>query len=291
MPSEEREVVDRLTRWADGLEAVRALLLVGSRGRPAAALDRFSDYDVILVVDDATSFASDDSWLRAYGTPLVMLRTTHSPLGAELPTRLVLYDDGTKIDYLIWPVELLRAIPREGLAVATLDLGYRVLVDKDQLAPDLPPPTHQAHIPPKPTETEFRALVEEFWWETTYVAKDLSRGELFPAKYSFDAVIKFDLLRRMLEWYAETERGWSLRPGRRGRRLRTLLPPDLWAEVERTFVGADVNANWEALFATTALFRRIATAVARGLRYRYPVDLDRRVSDHLSEVRATAADR
>jgi aminoglycoside 6-adenylyltransferase len=63
-----------------------------------------------------------------------------------------------------------------------LDVGYRVLVDKDGATSSWAAPTQHAHIPPKPSRAEYDALVEEFWSVTTYVAKGLWRVELFFAK-------------------------------------------------------------------------------------------------------------
>lgn len=282
----EPEVVGRLIRWAREQPLMRALLLTSSRANPSAPVDRLSDYDVIVVVSDSQPFTSDEGWVRAYGTPLVRLPASDAHAGRESLHRLVLYEDGTKIDYTVWPVALMERMRDAPRLPDVLDVGYRVLVDKDDLTAGLKPPTYTAHIPRKPSEGEFLALVEEFWWETTYVAKNLWRDELLPAKYSFEAVMKLGLLRRMLEWSIEIDHAWSLKPGALGRGLKAHLKPDIWAEVEATFAGADIEENWEALFRTTALFRRIASAVAADLGYVYPRDLDRRVTTYLLSVKS-----
>src|SRR5262249_17087181 len=104
-----------------------------------------------------------------------------------------------------------------------LDAGYRLLVDKDGRTDGFAEPTYTAYIPQKPTEVEFLALVEEFWWETTYVAKNLWRVEIFNARYSVEVVMRFELLRPMLEWYIETLHDWSLRPGVLGKGFKKLF--------------------------------------------------------------------
>ncbi|MDP9372128.1 MAG: aminoglycoside 6-adenylyltransferase [Chloroflexota bacterium] len=276
---------DSFIAWANAQPLVRALLLTSSQANPDAPVDRLSDHDVIIVVADTHPFVTDEGWVRAYDTPLVCFRDSHVLEGERTYARLVLYADGTKIDYTLWPVALLAKVAAAPQLPDALDVGYRVLLDKDGLAHHLIPPTYRAHIPSKPSEAEYLALVEEFWWETTYVAKNLWRDELFPAKYSFDAVIKFDLLRRMLEWYIEIDHDWSLKPGNLGRGLKKYLSPDLWVQVETTFVGPNVEENWEALFRTAALFRTIACAVATRLGYAYPLDLDRRTLRYLSHIK------
>ena len=147
-----------------------------------------------------------------------------------------------------------------------LDVGYRVLLDKDGRTAAWPAATYRAHIPEKPTATEYRALVEEFWWDTTYVAKALWRGEVVFAKFVLDHDAKHVALRQVLEWRIELDHEWSLRPGAYGRGLERHLPDDLRSELSATYVGTDIEDNWNALFRTTALFRRVATEVGDALR-------------------------
>ncbi len=93
------------------------------------------------------------------------------------------------------------------------------------------------------------------------------------------------LCKQALEWYIEIDHDWSLKPGNLGRGLKKYLSPDLWVQVETTFVGPNVEENWEALFRTAALFRTIACAVATRLGYAYPLDLDRRTLRYLSHIK------
>jgi aminoglycoside 6-adenylyltransferase len=166
--NEEADVLSRLTEWATQHSLVRALVLESSRANDQATLDAFSDYDVLVVVSDVRPFAEEDAWLGKLGMPLVRFRDTKPVQGFDTYMRLVLYEDGTKVDYALWSVELVRQVVARQELPALLDWGYRVLVDKDGLMAGLLAPTYTAHIPPRPTEQEYQALVEEFWWETIY---------------------------------------------------------------------------------------------------------------------------
>lgn len=285
MDAGEGQVIDRLVRWADGEPLVRALILTSSRANPNASPDALSDYDVIVVATDAAPFLTDDSWLQACGTVLVRCRNNYPCLGETVPTRLVLYRDGAKIDYSLWNTTLLEKVLRGPQLPDVLDVGHRVLVDKDGLTVDLKPATFIAHTISLPDEEEFLTLVDEFWLETAYVAKNLCRGELVPAKYSLDAVIKFSLLRRMLEWYAALLHGRPVNTGFMGRGLQKLLARDVWEKLEATFVGPGTEENWEALFRTTDLFRAAARIVGERLGFQYPEELDRDMITHLSAIR------
>ena len=193
--------------------------------------------------------------------------------------------NGAKIDFTLWPAAILNAITKEESLPEGLDVGYEVLLDKDALTRGLKPPTFRAHIPLRPTQSEFTALVEEFWWESTYVAKHLWRDVLLPAKYNLDHMMKQYMLRKMIEWRIEVEHDWSLRPGAYGKGLKRLLNSKTWTTLESTYAGASIEDNWDALFRTSELFRVTAIAVADALDYPYPERLDSRVTRYLQDVR------
>ena len=282
---DEAAVLARVVRWAEDQPLIRTVILESSRAVDHAPLDRFSDYDILLVVSDIRPFAESNDWQRFFGEPLVRFGDPVDVLGIETYMRMVVYRDHTKIDFALWPVELLRRVVEQQISTDFLDRGYRVLLDKDGLAARLPAPTRTAHIPPKPTEQAYLALVEEFWWESTYVAKNLWRDDLVFARYNLDVVMRSELLLPLLEWRIELDHGWTWKPGIVGRGLKRALPPDLWSAFERTYVGPGIEENWEALFAMTALFRRAAIAVGQALGYTYPQELDDDVTAYLEEAR------
>lgn len=120
------------------------------------------------------------------------------------------------------------------------------------------------------------------------MAKFLWRDELLPAKWCLDYDMKHKYLRRMLEWRIELDHGWSVPMDSLGKGLKKRLPPEIWDELEGTYAGADVAANWEALFRTMALFRRVGTEVADGLGYTYPLELDERVTSYVRSIKELA---
>lgn len=282
--TDEAEVLARLVRWAASEERIRLVLLESSRANPAAPLDLLSDYDVALLVSDVEPYRQSDDWLHGVGTPLLRVRDTVQMLGLDKHNCMVLYEDGTKIDYGIWPLALMRRISESGKLPEDFDAGYRVILDKDGLARDLPPPTHTAHIPPRPTVQDFQDLVQEFWFVTTYVAKNLWRDELIPVKVILDYELKYLLVRRLLEWRIELDHDWSLKPGFFRRGLQACLDAETWAAFAATYVGPDREANWAALFETIELFRRLAVEVGRALGYDYPYEIDARMMGYLQQI-------
>jgi aminoglycoside 6-adenylyltransferase len=273
--------------WASARDDVRAVLLTSSLCNPSAPVDKLSDYDVIFVVNDIHPYHANDAWLGDFGRMLVVWRDPiHLEYGQERFARITQYEDnGLKIDFTFWPVELLRRVAADPKLPDDLDVGYRVLMDKDNLTAGLQPPTYRAYIPHPPSQAEYQDVIEEFFHEATYVAKHLWRDDLMPAKFQLEKDMKADLLRRMLEWRMEIDHGWSVKPGVQGRGLKRRTRPDLWAELERTYVGAGIDENWEAMFATAELMRKVAREVGEALGYAYPEALHNRAVCYLEWVK------
>jgi aminoglycoside 6-adenylyltransferase len=97
--------------------------------------------------------------------------------------------------------------------------------------------------------------------------------------------MKAEQLLRMLEWGMEVEHGWSIKPGVMGRNLKQHLRPDLWMDLEGTYVGPRIEDNWEALFASVELMRKVGREVGQALGYSYPEELHLRCVRYFQWVR------
>ncbi len=281
------KVLDTLVAWGERTPEIRAMTLTSTRARAHGPVDEFSDYDVILAVTDPAGFAHGDlGWQTAYGTPLVRWGDEDELYGRTTYFRGVIYQDHVKVDYTIWPDALLEALAEHETLPPGLDHGYRVLLDKDGRTRRWPRPTSTAYILNRPSEAEYRALVEEFWWGTTYAAKALRRGELFFAtSFMLEHDLKIDALRRMLEWRIAVDRAWSFAPGRYGRGLERHLDRETFQELSDTYASLDPAEIWTALFRLIELFRRVAAEVAVALGYAYPAETDELMRAYLSTVR------
>ena len=282
------EMRARLVAWGEARDSVRAMLLTSTRAVPDADPDVFSDYDVILVLTDIQPFATDRAWLEDFGHVLTLYRDPILLDGEfEHSGNVIQYEDGLKIDFTLWLVGLFQRIVAAPELLDELDAGYQILLDKDRLTDDLKPPTYQAYIPRPPTETAYIERIETFFLEAIYVAKLLWRDDLIAAKHIMDGMMKQESLLQMLEWHAEIDHGWTVKPGPYGRRLKQWLRPDLWAELEASYTGGGIEANWDAMYRTIALFRRVALEVGERLGYAYPHVLERRVRIYLQRVKQT----
>lgn len=265
----------KIADWAAGRPDVRAALLIGSRASPQGARDGFSDHDVVLFLEPGSRLPERDDWLEAFGRPVIVFRETTEHRAEPVPTRLVQYRGGHRVDFALSRIDLLRRIVEQDALPDWLAAGYRILLDRDRVATRLPPPSVLAYVPRPPSDREFCGVVEEFWWESLYVAKYVGRGELLPARYSLETVLRFRCLIPMLEWYVQLERDWEQSVGVRGSGLRWLLEPPDRETLDATYAGETLRGHRAALEAMIDLFSRAARAVGRDLGLTYPSTVDR----------------
>ena len=280
--------IERLTRWAQARDDVRALILTSTRAIPHARLDAYSDYDVIAIVRDVRPMVEDSGWQVAFGEVLIAywdVVATNPATGAESVSSVTQYVNGLKIDFTLWSAQQFTDATSRAEPHAELDAGYQVLLDKDSLTASLPAPTYTAYVPRRPDDETYQRLITDFLIGVPYVAKCLLRDELLPAKWVLDFDMRFNYLLSMLEWRIQCDNDWSLTTGFLGRGLKTRVSADRWRALESTFTGPGVEANWEVLFAMVDLFGRIAAEVVEFLGYRYPETLVFRVADHARRMR------
>lgn len=283
---QEDKILNHFVQWGNRLDNVRALILTSSRTTSLGTVDIFSDYDLILVTPDIQPFYSDRKWLEAFGMVLALFRDPiEVEAGFPQSGYIVQYEDGLKIDFALWQIEKLQHTVSQPELPAEFDAGYRVVLDKDNLTSSLKSPTYKAYIPTPPTPKRYQEAVETFFLDTTYVAKFLWRNDLMAIKHMLDHFIKQEHLLPMLEWHMEIAHQWSIKPGLYGRRLKHWLRPDLWAMLEATYTGADIEANWKALFQSIQLYRKVAIEVGEHLGYDYPHDLEKRTQTFLNKVK------
>jgi aminoglycoside 6-adenylyltransferase len=275
------DVITKLTQWAEQRHSIRAMLLTSTRAIPNAPVDDFSDYDVVLIVEDIHPFYEDRAWLEDFGEVLVVYWDPIYPdpdYGYEKFGNVAQYADALKIDFTLLPVRWLKKVSEATQLPAELDAGYRVLLDKDHLTEGMKSPTYTAYIPTRPTHERYQKLVNDFFSDVPYVAKCLLRDELLPAKWCLDYDMRYIHLHPMLEWRMELDHNWKAKAGVLGKGLKKWLPPEIWTKLEETYAGADVAENWQSLFRTLTFFRQIAMEVGAGLGYKYPLELDERVT-------------
>ncbi len=280
-------MIEKLMAWGEKQELVRAMVLTSSRAIPNHPYtDQYSDYDVILALRDVQPFHNDRQWLAAFGTVLAMYADPlYEEDGLSWSANVVQFEEGLKIDFTLWPVEMLQKVAQQDTLPAEFDAGYRVLLDKDGLTEGMNPPTYRGYIPQPPTEARYHEEIENFFLCATYVAKYLLRDDVMAAKFLLDGEMKHENLRPILEWHLEIENDWQVKPGNYGRRMKKWLRPDLWADLESTYAGAGVEENWQALFGQMDLMHKVGSEVGEKLGFTYPDSIEQRVRNYLDKMK------
>jgi aminoglycoside 6-adenylyltransferase len=274
----ESEVLGQFGSWAEAHDGIRAAVLTSSRVGGNSEVDVLSDYDIELYVSDLETFRESDEWLEAFGPVMVRwpLRP-RSTFDEAWLTRLVLFDDGVRIDFQV-------TAQRE-VAPDAYEHGHRVLIDKDGLMKGLRGPPFSEYQIEKPSEEAYETLVHEFWWDASYVPKHLWRDELPFAAQMLAHPLRDEYLRTSLDWLIGEQHGWSVNTGVGGRWLKRYLDELTWAEYTSTFAAGDVEAHWEAFFSTVGLFRRVMRVIGERLGYPYPYEVDRAVTNYCARIR------
>lgn len=271
----------KIINWARGEAPIRALMLIGSRARPTPT-DDLADIDVCVFATSCTAYLSNDAWLRSFGDLWIAISEQYTRADIIVPTRLAIFSNGIKVDVSFLDVSVLIEMARDD----ELNDGYVVLLDKDGVAEGLLPPTFHTSRRRPPTQEQFLALVDEFWFEAYHVAKYLWRGELWLVK-SRDWSTK-ELLCTLIEWHAQSQHNWEYDTAFQGKHLHIWAEPAIVQTLHQTFAHFDIEDSWAALLATVALFRRLAVETAEVLGYPYPTQLDQDMDAFVAGLRNKA---
>ena len=257
------EKLRTIIEWSEKNEDVRVLLLTSSLVNPLALVDEFSDLDIEFVFEDNTNYISDKSWTLKFGNPIAMIEEDESCFNHKHAMKMLLYEDGVKVDFKLYSKSKFIKETQEKELPEDWDIGYKILIDKDGITKQMLKPTYQISIIKKPSEKEFQNLINDFWWDTTYVAKCLVRDEIFYAKFMSETVIRTEY----------------------GRLFKKYLNQEMWAKTEQTFSGSDIKENWTALFSMTDLVSEIGTELSKKLEYKYPDKLENDIRKYLAGLK------
>lgn len=270
--------------WAQQNPAVRALLLTSSLVNPLAPVDSFSDLDVELIFDNNEPYLESDTWLSVFGDPIAMIEEGEACFSGKHGMKMVLYRDGIKVDFKLYSAaNFVKEVAAPELP-EDWDIGYRILLDKDGLTTAMKPPTHQVSIIKKPSADVFKQLLNDFWWDTTYVAKCLARDEIFYAKFMSENNLRTAYLVPLLEWYIASQHHWNITTNKHGRLFKQYLSEEEWEKLELTFSGSALIDNWKALFAMMDIVHEIGKELAARLNYAYPDKLEEDIRGYILGV-------
>ncbi|MFD0710880.1 aminoglycoside 6-adenylyltransferase [Paenibacillus sp. GCM10027626] len=282
----EEEMMAMVLDFARQDPRIRAVTLEGSRTNPNVPRDHFQDYDISFHVTEMKSFIDDLYWIDRFGKRIIMQKPEAMAMfPPDLGNRfsyLMLYEDGNRIDLTLIP-------QKEAAEYRQEDKLMQVLLDKDNLFPNVPPSTDIDYWVKRPSAEFFDDCCNEFWWVSTYVAKGLWREEIL---FAIDHLQNYmrPMLMKMIEWHVGIQTDFLLSIGKNGKYLRRHMAAERWEKLMATFPQGSYDSVWEALFTMGDLFRETALEVGEQLDYSYPLDEDQKVTAYLRKVQALPGD-
>ena len=162
------EMMNLIVQIAESLQ-VEAVALSGSRTSPHPLKDEFQDYDVVYIVENLEDLVSDLSWMDQFGKRII----EQNVILGHRHLYLMLFEDGNRIDLSLCPKEDINEW-------VDSEAGFRVLQDEKGLFEAYPPNPKRYWTAP-PSEEEFIAFYNEFWWVSAYVVKGICRKQIIYA--------------------------------------------------------------------------------------------------------------
>jgi aminoglycoside 6-adenylyltransferase len=275
-------LIRKIIEWSSTQESIRVLILEGSRAHNTG-IDLLSDYDINVFAKNPAPYLCDNKWLETLDRVWVCVPAEITAKGRTFSSRLVIFRNGVKVDFIFYTLDILREFAEAETLPEQYDIGYRILLDKDNITKDMLPPSFQAFLGHKPTEEEFVACVNGFWFEAYHVAKYIKRNDLWLVKFR-DWSTKLHLI-KMIRWNEGAIHRWTIVTHPLGKDMKSWVSSDTWDALHKTFAHFDVEDSWSALHSMLKLFRRLGTETAKLLGFPYNHNLDRNITNWIEAIR------
>ena len=264
----ETEIMDLILQIAESLQ-VEAVALSGSRSDIHSLRDEFQDYDVVYIVENLEDLISDLSWLDQFGIRLI---EQHNVLGHRR-LYLMLFEDGNRIDLTLCPKEHIQEW-------VDSEANFEVIKDDKGLFEAYQPNSKRYWTAP-PTEEEFAASCNEFWWVSAYVVKAIRRNQLIYATDHLYGICQQELL-KVLAWQVTSDRG-AVDIGKNYKYLFQYLPAEQEKEFSALLDLSSFDKITQSLFATMGLFDREAQILAQKMGFTYDMEVAEKMISYAKE--------
>ena len=248
---------------------IDAVALSGSRTDTKAPKDEFQDYDVVYVVDDLDTLTRDLAWLHQFGTRNI---EQHNILGNRR-LYLMLFEDGNRIDLTLCPKDHINEW-------VDSEADFTVLKDEKGLFEAyLPNPKRYWTAPP--SEEEFTASCNEFWWVSTYVVKGICRNQLIYATDHLYGICQQELL-KILAWQVASDRG-VVDIGKNYKYLFNYLLSEKEKEFSALLDFSSLDKITQSLLATMEFFHQEAQYLAQKMGFKYEKEVAEKMIEYAKE--------
>ena len=264
----EIKIVNKILQISKNL-SISAIALSGSRTNPQASKDEFQDYDVVYIVDDLEELISDLSWLDQFGKRIIEQEVT---LGHRR-LYLMLFEDGNRIDLTLCPKESIQEW-------VDSEANFEVIKDDKGLFEAYQPNSKRYWTAP-PTEEDFAASCNEFWWVSAYVVKAIRRNQLIYATDHLYGICQQELL-KVLAWQVTSDKG-VVDIGKNYKYLLHYLPAGQEKEFSALLDLSSFDKITQSLFATMGLFDDAAQILAQKMGFTYDKEVAEKMTSYAKE--------
>jgi aminoglycoside 6-adenylyltransferase len=170
--------------------------------------------------------------------------------------------DGNRIDLTFFDLTKKDFVLKDSLTV--------VLLDKDNILSELPPPNESSYYIKEPSEKLFLDVCNEFIFGiSSHIPKTIWRRELPLLKFYIEFVLRKSLL-KMFEWKIGIKTDFKRAVGKAGRFLKKYLEPEIWKDFKQTYTDSNYDNIWKSLFIFADLFKNTAEFVSRKYGFQFP---------------------
>ncbi|MGN0633248.1 MAG: aminoglycoside 6-adenylyltransferase [Oscillospiraceae bacterium] len=265
------QIFDRLIDFAEKSGEVRALVLFGSRARTNKICDEYSDYDILMFVNEPEKFLHSDGWLCEIAKPEISFIEQTFAGGME---RRVYFSNALDMDFIIFSESEMSGVLSDDITQMCLSRGWKVIVDKcgcsEMMSEKMPADTGRKQL----SESEFENTVSCFWFHTIWAYKKLMRGERWAAKMCIDAYLK-TLLLSIAEYKAAADYGENADTWHDGRFFDEWADSEILSQLDGAFGGYTDTSLITALKNTMDIFSKAARSAAQKLGFHYPEQAER----------------
>lgn len=267
-------------------DRILAVYMNGSRTNVNAPKDIFQDYDIVFVVTQTGPFIEDKNWIHRFGSILYMQYPDEFP-GDQADREnfygwLMQFTDGNRVDLHVETVSHAAEHIHD-------DKLCRILLDKKGVLPEIPEATDADRHVKKPSEAQFQACSNEFWWCSNNLAKGLWREEMPYVQDMANFVVRKQL-EKMLSWKVGIDTDFSVSVGKSAKYLSRWLSEKEYQAYLDSYFGGRTEDAWRAVFAMCDLMEQATVYVAEKLGYTYDLEEGKAARGFLAHVQQLPKD-
>ena len=278
MDSRYKDIVDKIIKYGETSELVKAEVLIGSQSRKFDCADEYSDIDVMLFVSDIDFFINSDEWISSLGKYYISFVEKTVSGGME---RRVIFENAMEADFIFLQADDFSRINELSEIVSR---SYKMLLDKDNFTDII---SHVAQSDKSfsiPSESEIQNLISEFFFHVIWASKKVMRGELWAAITCVDGYMK-KLLLKMIEYHSHALHGTDYDTWHNGKFIERFAEPWVVKEFQNIYARYSDKDIMKALLNTMNLFQKIAVETMDKWDYEYPVISDKYATECFNNIK------